>query len=72
MAGEQDSERRRKLAELARWHDEWTARHDPDEPAGAEHPHDVDSEALAAAEREYMTRAREIMGLDPETGRRAR
>ena len=67
-------ERRRRLVELARWHDEWQRRHGVDDVEftpedAADHPerHYPD----AAAEREFVHRAREILGQDPETGRPA-
>lgn len=67
VALEMDSERRRKLAELARWHDEWQARHGVDD---AEHtPEGADPEHARPpspeAEREYWARAAEIMGGEP-------
>jgi hypothetical protein len=52
-------ERRRRQSELSRWHAEWTARHGFDLDDDAATP-----EAIA----EYERRAREIFGLDPETG----
>ncbi|GAA2867295.1 hypothetical protein Acy02nite_10330 [Actinoplanes cyaneus] len=63
---------------LSAWHAEWTAKHAPSTPFRPEnHPGDpdyaanyVDVEASPEAEREYTARAREIMGLDPETGER--
>lgn len=73
MALEMDPERRRKLMELARWHDQWQTEHQVDD---AEHvPEGADSAEhrrppSPEAEREFMTKAREIMGLDPETGQR--
>jgi hypothetical protein len=67
-----------RLGELADWHSEWQGRHAGSTPfRGGDHPddedydrHHVDVEASAEAEAEYTTKAREIMGLDPETGRR--
>ncbi len=78
MAVEMDPGRARKLRELAEWHREWSRRHadtasfhpeqHPD--AGSDYNvHHVDVDPDPAAEVEYMTRARQIMGLDPETGR---
>jgi hypothetical protein len=74
MALEMSPDRRRRLEELGRLHSEWVARHvasTPFRPDGADsdyNVHHVDVEASADAEREFMRRAREIMGLDPETG----
>jgi hypothetical protein len=72
-----DPERRRKLLELAAWHREWSAKHadrTPYRPEGDDDSdynlHHVDLDADPDAEAEFMHRAREIMGLDPETGRR--
>ncbi|HKT03696.1 MAG TPA: hypothetical protein VJT31_29565 [Rugosimonospora sp.] len=72
MALQMDPERRRKLMELARWHDEWQAKHGVDDVEfvpedAADHPER--GYPTAEAEREYMHRAREILGQDPETGR---
>ena len=73
MALRMDPERSRRLMELARWHDEWQQRHGVDDtewtPEGAT-AEDRKRSPSPEAEREYMTRAREIMGLDPETGHR--
>lgn len=53
-------ERRRRLAELGRWHSEWVRRHG----------FDLDDErATPELVAEYQRRADEILGLDPETGR---
>jgi hypothetical protein len=71
MAQNVDSERRRKLMDLARWHDEWQTRHRVDdaewvpEGAGAGNARPPSPEA----EREFMRRADEIMGRDPDAGR---
>jgi hypothetical protein len=67
-----DPERRRMLMELAAWHREWQTRHDVDDVEfvpedAADHPER--KYPTAEAEREFMHRAREIMGQDPETGR---
>lgn len=79
MAAEAQSPRLRKLMELARWHDEWAKRHAEDgqfrpeqhpDPDSDYHVHHVDVDPSADAEAEFMMRAREIMGLDPVTGRR--
>ena len=83
MAAEDESPRLRKMMELARLHDEWARTHAddagfrPDEHAGPDSDsdsdynlHNVDVDPSAEAEREFMTRARQIMGLDPRTGRR--
>lgn len=66
-----------RLRELAAWHAEWQRRHAAGTPYRPElHPgdpdydlHHVDVEASAAAEQEFTARAREIMGLDRDTGR---
>lgn len=66
-------ERRRRLAQLGRWHHEWATRTLPDaQYRPAEHPkpgsdysqHYVDLGADAAAEDEFHRRARRILGLD--------
>jgi hypothetical protein len=70
--------RQERLQALGRWHAEWSAKHAGSTPfRPGEHPgeedynlHYVDLEASPEAEREYTVRAREIMGLDPETGER--
>ena len=64
MALHMDPERQRKLAELARWHDEWQAKHRVDH---AEHTPDGAEPEQARppspeAEVEFMVKAREIMG----------
>jgi hypothetical protein len=61
---------------LSAWHAEWERKHAattpyhperyPDDPAY--HEHHVTVEASPEADWEYTVRAREIMGLDPETG----
>ena len=81
MSTENESPRLRKMMELARWHDEWAKTHAddaafrPDQqsaPGSDYNVHNVDVDPSADAEHEFMMRAREIMGLDPETGRRTR
>jgi hypothetical protein len=71
MAKDMDPERRRKLSELARWHDEWQTRHQVDDaewvPDGADAGHA--QPPSADAEREFMRRADEIMGPDPDAER---
>jgi hypothetical protein len=67
-------ERLRRLAEL---HRAWTTRHlqqAPFRPEGRRdgsdyNQHYLDLEATGDAEDEFMTPAREILGLDPVTGR---
>jgi hypothetical protein len=72
VALQMDPERRRKLMELARWHDQWQAEHQVDDAEFV--PEGADSERRRPptpdAERDFMARAREIMGLDPESGHR--
>jgi hypothetical protein len=67
VALQMDPERRRKLAELARWHDEWQAKHQVDDADWV--PEGADSELRRSpsleAEREYWVKAGEIMGSDP-------
>jgi len=69
---EMDPERRRRMMELARWHRAWQAEHGVDDADFI--PEGSDSEnrrpPSPEAEREFMARAREIMGLDPQTGLR--
>ena len=72
MALQMDPERRRRLMELARWHDEWQDRHGIDDVEFA--PEDTAADPARAyptaeADREFMHRAREILGQDPRTGR---
>ncbi|MGA8112315.1 MAG: hypothetical protein WCA46_01495, partial [Actinocatenispora sp.] len=78
MAARMDPERARKLQALAAWHREWSEKHAdtadfrPEGYPDAESDynlHHVDVHPDPAAEAEFMTRARQIMGLDPETGR---
>ncbi|GIG57044.1 hypothetical protein Lfu02_14160 [Longispora fulva] len=67
-----------RLRALSAWHAEWSRRHGGSTPFRPEnHPddadyalHHVDIEASGEAEWEFTRRAREIMGLDPDTGRR--
>ncbi|WP_285471704.1 hypothetical protein [Actinoplanes sp. NBRC 101535] len=67
------AERRRALSA---WHAEWVEKHAATTPFRPEnHPegsdynlHHVDMDASPEADREYVRRAREIMGQDPETG----
>jgi hypothetical protein len=77
MALQMDPERRRKLEALSRLHDEWETQYAKDaEFRPEQHPegdsdynvHHVDVDPPADAEREFMHRAREVMGLDRETG----
>jgi hypothetical protein len=71
MALEIDPERRRKLMELGRLHDEWQAKHKIDDadytPNGADG--DDRKSPTLDQEWEFERRAREIFGQDPETGR---
>jgi hypothetical protein len=65
-----------RLRALGAWHAEWQRKHAvttpfrperfPDDPDYGQHY--VDVEASPEADWEYTVRAREIMGLDPETG----
>jgi hypothetical protein len=63
---------------LSAWHAEWEAKHAGSTPFRPErYPgdsdyavHYVDIEASPEADLEYTVRAREILGLDPETGER--
>ncbi|MEV4843014.1 hypothetical protein AB0K20_07320 [Micromonospora matsumotoense] len=70
MAMNVDPERQRRLRELAELHARWQATHQVDDvdftPEGADSTHR--RSPSAQAQREYMRRAREIMGLDPDTG----
>jgi hypothetical protein len=70
MAVQMDPERRRKLAELARVHEEWQARHGIDDaeftPDGAES--DRRRSPTPEQEWELVRRTREVLGQDPETG----
>ncbi len=77
MALRMDPERRRKLEALSRLHDEWSERHGataafrPDEHPDSDYNlHHVDVDPAPDAEREFLRRAREIMGLDPDSGLR--
>jgi hypothetical protein len=68
--------RQERLRALAAWHAQWEERYAASTPFRPElHPdsedynlHYVDLEASDEAQIEYVRRAREIMGLDPETG----
>lgn len=77
MPDPNESPRLRKLMELAKWHDEWSAAHENDgDFRPEEHPragsdynvHHIDVDPSGAAEAEFMMKASKIMGLDPETG----
>jgi hypothetical protein len=75
MAAEPDGGQQRRLEELARWHDEWVAKHEATTPFRPDDNTEpdynlfyVDLEASQEAQDEFMMRAREIMGLDPVTG----
>lgn len=69
--------RAERMTALSSWHSEWVGRHESSTPFRPRdntevedyNLHHVDLEASAEAQREYDRRAREIMGLDPETGR---
>jgi hypothetical protein len=65
-----DPERRRQLMALAELNREWASRNQVDDAEWV--PDGSDGAGRrppsAEAEWEYMTRAREIMGLDPQTG----
>ena len=70
MAMHTDPERQRRLRELADLNARWQAEHQVDDaeftPDGAD---SVNRRPPSPeAQREYMRRAREIMGLDPDTG----
>lgn len=71
MALEIHPERRRKLMELARVHDEWQARHGIDDadftPDGASSGRR--RTPTPEQEWELERRTREILGQDPDTGR---
>ena len=66
----------RRQRALSAWHAEWTRKHAGTTPFRPDlHPdkpdynlHHVDVDASPEADWEYTRRAREIMGLDPETG----
>jgi hypothetical protein len=71
MALQMDPERRRKLMELAAWHREWRGKHGVDDVEfvpddAADHPDR--RYPSPEQDREFMRRAREIMGQDPDTG----
>ena len=62
----------RRMSELAAMHREWTLRHADAEPKSSDAPdysvHHVDVDPPAGAEDEFVRRARQIEGCDPETG----
>lgn len=68
--------RQEQMTALAAWHSQWQRRHEAETPFRPElnrdvpdyNQHYVDLEASAEAQQEYERRAREIRGLDPETG----
>ncbi|WP_204299652.1 hypothetical protein [Actinoplanes campanulatus] len=70
--------REERLRVLSAWHAEWERKHAATTPFRPDlHPdkpdynlHHVDIDASSEADWEYTRRAREIMGLDPETGLR--
>jgi hypothetical protein len=70
MAMNTDPERQRRLRELAELHARWQAVHRVDDadftPEGADSANR--RSPSPEAQREFMRRAREIMGLDPDTG----
>lgn len=65
------AEKRRRLAELAAWHDQWATRHmstarfrPGGRPAESDYgQHFTDLDAAPAAEDEFHARARQIMGI---------
>jgi hypothetical protein len=71
MALDMDPEERRKLMELARIHDEWQQKYEIDDaewtPDGADGPNR--RSPTIEQQWEYVRKAREIAGQDPETGR---
>jgi hypothetical protein len=72
MALEMDPERRRRLMELDRWRREWQEKYQIDDIEFIEPGAQVSPNVrypTAEQEWEYVRRAREIMGQDPETGR---
>jgi hypothetical protein len=72
MALQMDPERRRKLMELAEWHREWQKNHGVDDVEFVpENADDYPDRRYPTPEqdREFMRRAREILGQDPDTGR---
>ncbi|WP_328343229.1 hypothetical protein [Micromonospora sp. NBC_00421] len=70
MAMNTDPERQRRLRELAELHARWQSEHRVDDaeftPEGADSANR--RSPSPQAQREYLRRAREIMGLDPDTG----
>ena len=64
---------RRRMSELAKLHYEWTLRHVAEaelnrNDAADYTVHHVDVDPPPGAEDEFVRRAREIEGCDPETG----
>jgi len=64
---------RRRMSELAALHSEWTIRHAADaelrpNDAADYSVHHVDVDPPRGADAEFVRRAREIEGCDPETG----
>jgi hypothetical protein len=73
MAHEIHPEVRRRMGELAELHREWTLRHaaeaDPKRSGEADYSvHHVDVDPPPDADDEFVRRAREIEGCDPDTG----
>jgi hypothetical protein len=66
VALEMDPERRRKLAELARWQDEWQAKHQVDDAELTLSGVEPENPPSPEAEWEFARKAREIMGREPE------
>jgi hypothetical protein len=72
MALDMDPERRRRLMELARWREEWQTKHGIDDAESIPDDVPVDPDVrfpTGEQDWEYTRKAREILGLDPETGR---
>jgi len=71
MALQMDPERRRKVKELARLHEEWQARHDIDDADYVSDGSGSDDRRSPTPEQmwEFVREARRIVGQDPETGR---
>lgn len=71
-------ERRARLVALGKLHDQWAAGalagaefHPDRRPATTDYPqHYADLDADPAAEDAFHAKARQIMGLDPDTGQR--
>lgn len=70
MSFEFDPERRRKLVELGKLHDEWQAKYEIDDAEYTPNGADGDNRKSPTLEQlwEFEKRAREIFGQDPETG----